>query len=182
MKNEYEKGQTQSSEKSKATKRAKVAIIMGSDSDLPVMKDAATALKIFGVSYEIAVLSAHRTPDEAAQFAKNAQKKGIQVIIAGAGGAAHLPGVLAAYTCLPVIGVPVPIGALQGKDALFSIVQMPKGIPVACVAIGNAFNAGLLAVQILAAGGSTPDSGLLEKFEKYKNELREKVLAKKIDP
>lgn len=158
----------------------KVAIIMGSDSDLPVMKEAATALQEFDIAYEISVVSAHRTPKEMSCFAEGARKRGIRVIIAGAGGAAHLPGMVAAQTELPVIGVPVPIGHMQGQDALLSIVQMPKGVPVATVAIGNAFNAGVLAAQILGAGGETPDSSILNRLSKYKEKLRKMVLSKKI--
>ncbi len=162
------------------SKPARVGIVMGSDSDLPVMKGAAEALDKFGVGYEMRVLSAHRCPDEAAQFAKEARKRGIRVIIAGAGGAAHLAGAMAAHSELPVIGIPVPIAPLQGTDSLLSTVQMPKGIPVATVAIGNAYNAGLLAVQILGAG--LPDEGeaLLDKFAAFKKDMRDAVLAKKI--
>ncbi len=162
------------------TKQARVAIIMGSDSDLPVMKGAAEALEELGVDYEMSVVSAHRTPVEMAEFASNAAARGFAVIIAGAGGAAHLPGMVAAHTPLPVIGVPVPVGHLQGMDALVSIVQMPKGVPVAGVAIGAAFNAGLLAAQILASGGAEPDRALLERVTEYKEKLRQIVLAKKI--
>ena len=154
---------------------ARVAIVMGSDSDLSVMQDAAAALEEFGVAYEIGIVSAHRTPREMADFAEGASQRGLAVIIAGAGGAAHLPGMVAAHTELPVIGVPVPIGPLQGEDALLSIVQMPKGVPVATVAIGNAFNAGLLAVQMLAAGG---DDKLLRALGAYKTELM-RLVAKK---
>jgi phosphoribosylaminoimidazole carboxylase PurE protein len=168
----------------KFSKRSKskpeVAIIMGSDSDLPVMKEAAEALREFGLSFELAVVSAHRTPDETARFAKSARRRGIRVIIAGAGGAAHLPGMVAAHSELPVIGVPVPIGHLQGQDALLSIVQMPRGVPVATVAIGNAFNAGVLAAQILGAGGKSPNSPLLNRIGSYKESLRKKVLSRKI--
>ena len=121
-----------------------VGILIGSDSDLPVMREAAAALEEFGVGHEIRISSAHRTPDETAEYAKSARKRGLKVIIAGAGGAAHLPGVLAASTTLPVIGVPIPTGHIGGIDALYSIVQMPGGIPVATVGIGNAKNAGLL--------------------------------------
>ena len=156
-----------------------VAIVMGSDSDLPIMREATEALKKLGVAYEIAIVSAHRTPHEMASFAEGARKRGIRVIIAGAGGAAHLPGMVASHTELPVIGVPVPIGPLQGEDALLSIVQMPKGVPVATVAIGNAWNAGILAAQILGASASTPD--LLDKVRAYKDELRAAVKAKKLD-
>lgn len=160
---------------------SKVSIVMGSDSDLPVMKAAGEALKKLGVEFEISVVSAHRTPDAMAEFASKARKRGIQVIIAGAGGAAHLPGMVAAYTELPVIGVPVPVGALQGEDALLSIVQMPKGVPVATVAIGNAWNAGVLAAQIVGAGGTKPDTALLDKIRAYKDELKDKVAQMKID-
>ncbi|MFT6398170.1 MAG: 5-(carboxyamino)imidazole ribonucleotide mutase [Bradymonadia bacterium] len=155
---------------------ARVAIIMGSDSDLPVMKGAAEALDGLDVPYEMSVVSAHRTPVEMARFADEAAGRGLGVIIAGAGGAAHLPGMVASQTPLPVIGVPVPNGHLQGVDALLSIAQMPKGVPVATVAIGAAYNAGLLAAQILATG----DPELLERVAAYKEELRQMVLAKKI--
>lgn len=164
----------------KGTRKAKVAIVMGSDSDLPVMQEAANALEELGIKYKMAIVSAHRTPDEMSKFAKTAHRKGFQVIIAGAGGAAHLPGMIAAQSLLPVIGVPVPMGHLEGQDALFSIVQMPKGVPVATVAIGNAYNAGILAAQILAAGGKTPDKKILKAISTYKEGLRKKVLAKKI--
>ncbi len=166
----------------KKTKNLKprVAVIMGSDSDLFVMKDAATVLEEFQISFEMKIVSAHRTPKEMAEFAETAKKRGIQVIIAGAGGAAHLPGMVAAHSEIPVIGVPVPIGHLQGQDALLSIVQMPKGVPVATVAIGNAYNAGLLAVQILAAGGIKKDEKLIKRLLDFKKALRKKVLAKKI--
>ena len=155
---------------------ARVAILMGSNTDMSVMKDAADALDRFEIPHDMHVLSAHRTPDAVAKFAEAAAGKGIQVLIAGAGGAAHLPGMIASYTALPVIGVPVPIGPLQGQDALHSIVQMPKGVPVATVAIGNAWNAGVLAAQILAAGGAQPDSVLLKKLDDYKAEMKKKVL------
>jgi len=127
-----------------------VGIIMGSDSDLPTMKEAAAVLEEFGVPYEVRVTSAHRTPRTMAAYASSAQRRGIRVIIAGAGGAAHLPGMAASYTLLPVIGVPIRTASLDGLDALLSVAQMPAGIPVATVAIGNARNAGLLAVRILA--------------------------------
>ncbi|MBC7756237.1 MAG: 5-(carboxyamino)imidazole ribonucleotide mutase [Bdellovibrio sp.] len=150
-----------------------VAIIMGSDSDWPVMKNAAQMLAEFGVAYEAKVVSAHRTPDLMFQFAENAQKDGYQVIIAGAGGAAHLPGMVAAKTTLPVLGVPVPSKHLQGQDSLLSIVQMPKGIPVATFAIGDAgaANAGLFAVSILA----NSDANLAKKLVEYRATLTEKV-------
>ena len=130
--------------------RPLVGILMGSESDWPTMKAAADILRELGVPFEARVLSAHRTPEAMASYATAAQSRGLKVLIAGAGGAAHLPGMVAAYTVLPVIGVPVPIGHLQGLDALMSIVQMPRGVPVATVAIGNAANAGLLGAQIVA--------------------------------
>ena len=147
--------------------KPQVGIIMGSDSDLPIMKEAANVLDEFGIGYEIKVLSAHRTPELTAEFASSAHKRGIKVIIAGAGGAAHLPGVAAAFHPLPVIGVPVKSKNLDGLDSLLSIVQMPSGVPVAAVAIGGAKNAGILAVQILAAG----DDELLKKMIAYKKKL-----------
>ncbi|GAA2087647.1 5-(carboxyamino)imidazole ribonucleotide mutase [Aeromicrobium tamlense] len=131
---------------------ARVGIVMGSDSDWPTMEAAAQAVAEFGIAYEADVVSAHRMPDEMLEYGRRAHERGIEVIIAGAGGAAHLPGMLAAVTPLPVIGVPVPLKYLDGMDSLLSIVQMPAGVPVATVAIGNARNAGLLAVRILAAG------------------------------
>ena len=164
--------------KNKKKSVPKIAIIMGSQSDMPVMKEAAVALKGLGVEYQMAVISAHRTPKEMMAFAEGARKKGIRVIIAGAGGAAHLPGMIAAITELPVIGVPVPIGHLQGQDALLSIVQMPKGVPVATVAIGNAWNAGILAAQILGTGSE--NSKILDKIASYKKSLRKKVLGKSV--
>lgn len=130
--------------------KAAIAVIMGSQSDWPVMKDACDILTTFNIHFEKHILSAHRTPDAMREFAINAKNNGIKIIIAGAGGAAHLPGMTAAYTTLPVIGVPIVSKTLQGIDSLLSIVQMPKGIPVATVAIGNAQNAGLLAISILA--------------------------------
>ncbi len=153
---------------------------MGSDSDFPTMEDASLVLTELGLAHKMMIISAHRTPDEMTKFAKEALGKGIQVIIAGAGGAAHLPGMIAANTPLPVIGVPVAVGHLEGQDALLSIVQMPKGVPVATVAIGNAYNAGILAAQILASGGKTPDKKLIKALQKYKEGLRKKVLQKKI--
>ena len=160
----------------KARTTSSVAIVMGSDSDLPVMKQAADALDKFAVPYELKVISAHRTPVEAAAYAQSARKRGIRVIIAGAGMAAHLAGALAAQTELPIIGVPLASGSLSGQDALLATVQMPKGVPVATVAIGGAFNAGLLAVQILGVG----DAKLLDKFKAYKTQIRKDVLAKKV--
>lgn len=148
-----------------------VGIIMGSDSDLPTMKGAIAICDQFEVAWEVAIVSAHRTPDRMVEYAKHAHQRGLKVIIAGAGGAAHLPGMVAALTPLPVIGVPVPSRHLQGLDSLYSIVQMPTGIPVATVAIGNAQNAGLLAVQILASHDAT----LLEKVQQYRQHLRKTV-------
>ncbi len=149
----------------------KVAIIMGSDSDLPIMKNAEKILSEFGVKSHLEVVSAHRTPERMFEFAKTAKQKGFHVIIAGAGGAAHLPGMVASLTVLPVIGVPVTVGKLKGLDALLSIAQMPKGIPVATVAIDNAANAGLLAVRILAVS----DKALTKKLEKYQTSQKIKV-------
>ena len=151
-----------------------VAIIMGSDSDWPTMESAANVLDEFGISYTAEVVSAHRMPEEMADFAKNAAKNGYKVIIAGAGGAAHLPGMVASLTALPVIGVPVPLANLEGMDSLLSIVQMPAGIPVATVGIGNAKNAGILAARILAAA----DSALLSKVESAMQKLNEEAKAK----
>jgi 5-(carboxyamino)imidazole ribonucleotide mutase len=152
-----------------------IAIIMGSDSDWPVMKAAATMLEEFGVPYDARVVSAHRTPDLMFEFAENAASRGYRAIIAGAGGAAHLPGMVAAKTALPVLGVPVPSKHLQGQDSLLSIVQMPKGIPVATFAIGEAgaANAGLFAVALLA----TTDPKLAEKLADFRRKQTEKVLA-----
>jgi 5-(carboxyamino)imidazole ribonucleotide mutase len=156
-----------------ATNKPLVAIIMGSDSDWPVMKNAAQMLADFGVEYTAEVVSAHRTPDKMFEFAENAKKNGYQVIIAGAGGAAHLPGMVAAKTTLPVLGVPVPTKHLAGQDSLLSIVQMPKGIPVATFAIGDAgaANAGLFAVSVLA----NHDATLVKKLAEYRATLIEKV-------
>ncbi|MBW4664147.1 MAG: 5-(carboxyamino)imidazole ribonucleotide mutase [Chroococcus sp. CMT-3BRIN-NPC107] len=151
-----------------------IGIIMGSDSDLPIMQDAIAICQEFDLPTEVAIISAHRTPERMFEYAKEAHKRGIKVIIAGAGGAAHLPGMVAALTPLPVIGVPVPSRHLQGLDSLYSIVQMPAGIPVATVAIGNAKNAGLLAIQILA----TSQSELLEKVQTYRQTLAQSVLDK----
>ena len=154
-----------------------VGIIMGSDSDLPTMQAAIAVCEKFGVSHEVAIISAHRTPERMVNYARTAHDRGIKVIIAGAGGAAHLPGMVASLTPLPVIGVPVATRNLQGVDSLYSIVQMPRGIPVATVAIGNAQNAGLLAVQILA----TSDSQLLTKVQEYRQELSAMVLDKQAE-
>lgn len=149
-----------------------VGVVMGSDSDWPVMRAAAEALAEFEVSYEADVVSAHRMPREMLEYAETAAGRGLRVLIAGAGGAAHLPGMLAAATPLPVIGVPVPLATLDGLDALLSIVQMPAGVPVATVAIGGARNAGLLAVRILAAS----DPALRDRMRSYQQELN--ALAK----
>lgn len=151
-----------------------VGIIMGSDSDWPVMEAAATALVEFGVPYEADVVSAHRMPREMVAYAESAATRGLRVIIAGAGGAAHLPGMVASLTPLPVIGVPIPLTHLDGLDSLLSIAQMPAGVPVATVAVGNARNAGLLAVRILAT--SAPD--LLRRMEDFQAALRETALEK----
>ncbi|MFB2895484.1 5-(carboxyamino)imidazole ribonucleotide mutase [Aerosakkonemataceae cyanobacterium BLCC-F50] len=151
-----------------------VGIIMGSDSDLPTMQGAIAICEEFGVTCEVAIVSAHRTPDRMVNYAQTAAQRGLKVIIAGAGGAAHLPGMVASLTPLPVIGVPVPSRHLQGVDSLYSIVQMPAGIPVATVAIGNATNAGLLAVQILA----TYQPQLQEKVVNYRQNLSESVINK----
>lgn len=151
-----------------------IGIIMGSDSDLPTMQGAIAVCEQFGVSYEVAIVSAHRTPERMVEYAQQAHQRGLKLIIAGAGGAAHLPGMVAALTPLPVIGVPVPSRHLQGLDSLYSIVQMPAGIPVATVAIGNAQNAGLLAIQIL--GTSQPK--LMQQVIQYRQGLTEMVMAK----
>ncbi len=151
-----------------------VGIIMGSDSDLPTMQAAIAICEQFNIAHEVAIVSAHRTPDQMVDYAKTAHKRGLKVIIAGAGGAAHLPGMVAAITPLPVIGVPVKTSTLSGLDSLYSIVQMPRGIPVATVAIGNAQNAGLLAVQILASHNSE----LLTQVQIYRQNLTDMVLEK----
>ena len=156
------------------TDKPLVGIIMGSDSDLPTMQGAIAVCEEFGVSCEVAIVSAHRTPERMVKYAQEAHQRGLKVIIAGAGGAAHLPGMVASLTPLPVIGVPVATRHLQGVDSLYSIVQMPAGIPVATVAIGNAKNAGLLAVQMLAS--HQPE--LLEKVQQYRQNLAQSVLDK----
>jgi 5-(carboxyamino)imidazole ribonucleotide mutase len=151
---------------------AKVGVIMGSQSDLSVMQGAVEILKEFGVPYEIEIVSAHRTPEKMLAYGKEAEKKGLKVIIAGAGGAAHLPGMVAAASTLPVIGVPVKSSnSIDGWDSILSILQMPSGVPVATVALNASKNAGLLAVQILAPA----DSSLMKKLYSYKEELKEKV-------
>ncbi len=152
-----------------------VSVIMGSDSDLPVMQEAANMLEYFGIPFEISIVSAHRTPERMFDFAKSAAGRGIRVIIAGAGGAAHLPGMVASITPLPVIGVPVKSSnSLDGWDSILSILQMPNGIPVATVALNAAKNAGILAASILG----TSDVALLQKVADYKNDLKEQVMAK----
>lgn len=153
------------------SKTPKAALIMGSQSDLPVLKGCIKILRDFGVETEVAVMSAHRTPDKAAEFARNAEKNGFDVIIAAAGKAAHLPGVLAAYTVLPVIGIPIKSSTLDGLDSLLSIVQMPKGIPVATVAVDGAENAALLAVQIIGVHNEE----LRNKMKAYKLKMAEDV-------
>jgi 5-(carboxyamino)imidazole ribonucleotide mutase len=152
----------------------RVLIVMGSDSDLPVMQEAGRVLADFGVPFEMTVASAHRSPDRAAAYAREAEGRGVRVIIAGAGGAAHLAGAVAAHTALPVIGVPLGGSAVNGLDALLATVQMPAGVPVATVAIGGARNAGLLAVQILGAA----DDGLRERYRAYKERLAREVEEK----
>ena len=152
----------------------RVGIIMGSDSDLPVMQEAAATLREFGVPYEMTIVSAHRTPARLFDYAQTARQRGIRVIIAGAGGAAHLPGMIAAISPLPVIGVPVKSSALSGEDSLLSIVQMPAGVPVATVAINGAKNAGILATQILGVA----DPALLDRIGRYKADLEAMVMQK----
>ena len=156
------------------TDAPRVGLIMGSDSDWPVMQDAADALAEFDVPFEVGVVSAHRTPGRMLEYARGAAERGIDVIIAGAGGAAHLPGMVASATPLPVIGVPVPLAKLDGLDSLLSIVQMPAGVPVATVSIGGARNAGLLAVRILGAA----DAALRVRMQDFQADLETQVLAK----
>ena len=151
-----------------------ISIIMGSDSDLEIMKEAANVLDEFKIPYEITVVSAHRTPDRMFSFAKEAKGRGIKVIIAGAGGAAHLPGMVASITTLPVIGVPVKLKTMDGLDSLLSIVQMPAGVPVATVAINNAKNAGILAAQILG----TYNEEIAERIQEFKDKMKEEVERK----
>lgn len=152
-----------------------VSIVMGSDSDLPIMKEAAEILQQLGVEYEMDIVSAHRTPEKLFEFASQAHKRGIEVIIAGAGGAAHLPGMLAAISPLPIIGVPIKsTNSIDGWDSMLSILQMPGGVPVATVALNGAKNAGILAAQII----SVSDKNIRKKIIKYKNSMREMVLAK----
>jgi 5-(carboxyamino)imidazole ribonucleotide mutase len=151
-----------------------IGIIMGSDSDLPTMREAIVVCAEFGIECEVEIVSAHRTPDRMVDYAKTAHLRGLKVIIAGAGGAAHLPGMVASLTPLPVVGVPVQTKALSGVDSLYSIVQMPGGIPVATVAIGNAKNAGLLAIRMLA----NHDAALLDQVLAYQESLRSMVMEK----
>ena len=162
------------------SKKTLVAIIMGSESDWPIMKYAAKVLDDFNILYEAKVVSAHRTPDLMFEFAESAEKEGFQVIIAGAGGAAHLPGMVASKTTLPVLGVPVPTKHLEGQDSLLSIVQMPKGIPVATFAIGEAgsYNAGLFAVSLIAVS----DKEVKKKLNEFREEQVTKVLNMKLEP
>ncbi|MFT4188118.1 MAG: 5-(carboxyamino)imidazole ribonucleotide mutase [Aeromicrobium sp.] len=157
-----------------ATSAPRVGIVMGSDSDWPTMKAAAEALAEFGIAYEADVVSAHRMPDEMLDYGRRAHTRGLEVVVAGAGGAAHLPGMLAAVTPLPVIGVPVPLKYLDGMDSLLSIVQMPAGVPVATVSIGNARNAGLLAARILATG----DEALTRRMLDFQTSLADLARAK----
>lgn len=151
-----------------------VGIIMGSDSDLPVMSEAAKILDEFSIAYEIKIVSAHRTPDYMAEYAKNAKSRGLRVIIAGAGGSAHLPGMTASHTSLPVIGVPIKSKSLDGMDSLLSIVQMPSGVPVATVAINGAKNAGILAAQIIG----TSDESISKKIIDFKQKIAKESLDK----
>ncbi|WP_166970978.1 5-(carboxyamino)imidazole ribonucleotide mutase [Brevibacterium atlanticum] len=157
---------------------APVGIVMGSDSDWPTMKAAAEALEDLGIESSAEVVSAHRMPEDMVDWAKTAAERGVRVIIAGAGGAAHLPGMIASMTSLPVIGVPVPLKHLDGMDSLLSIVQMPGGVPVATVSIGGAKNAGLLAARILGAGDSAEAEALRSRLDDYRHELRQVALDK----
>ncbi|MGD8195613.1 5-(carboxyamino)imidazole ribonucleotide mutase [Herbiconiux sp. P18] len=157
--------------------RPVVGVVMGSDSDFTVMSDAVQVLKDFGVPHEVQVVSAHRTPEKMIAYGRSARERGLKVIIAGAGGAAHLPGMIAAVTTLPVVGVPVPLSRLDGLDSLLSIVQMPAGIPVATVSIGGAKNAALVAVSILSTG----DGELASALDRYRSELEQLVDQKNED-
>lgn len=157
-----------------AKQKPVIGIIMGSDSDLPVMKEAARILDEFNITYEIKIVSAHRTPDYMAEYAKSAKSKGLKVIIAGAGGAAHLPGMTASHTSLPVIGVPIKSKSLDGMDSLLSIVQMPSGVPVATVAINGAKNAGILAAQIIG----TYDESISKSIIDFKKKMHDESLNK----
>jgi 5-(carboxyamino)imidazole ribonucleotide mutase len=157
-----------------------VLILMGSESDWPIMKEAYEILKRFEIGVHAEVASAHRTPEKTKDLAENARANGIRVIIAGAGAAAHLPGVVAAFTDLPVIGVPIASTPLAGTDALYAIVQMPKGIPVATVAIGGAANAGILALEILSVDSGPDGASAREKLKAYRSEMKQTALAKKL--
>lgn len=156
----------------------RVGVVMGSDSDWPVMSEAAAALDEFGIEYEKDVVSAHRMPEQMIEYGRTAEERGLRVIVAGAGGAAHLPGMLASVTALPVIGVPVPLKYLDGMDSLLSIVQMPAGVPVATVSIGGARNAGLLAARILGSGEGSDAAALRERMSAFQQELRAAAEAK----
>lgn len=156
----------------------RVGVVMGSDSDWPIMGEAASALEELGIEYEKDVVSAHRMPEQMIEYGRTAEERGLRVIIAGAGGAAHLPGMLASVTALPVIGVPVPLKYLDGMDSLLSIVQMPAGVPVATVSIGGARNAGLLAARILGAGEGPEAAALRERMRAFQERLRAEAQAK----
>ncbi|WP_277246439.1 5-(carboxyamino)imidazole ribonucleotide mutase [Micrococcus terreus] len=171
-------GTTQPAAPASAGTQARVAVVMGSDSDWPVMQAAADALEEFGIPYLVDVVSAHRMPHEMVEFGATAHERGIRVIIAGAGGAAHLPGMLASTTPLPVIGVPVPLKTLDGMDSLLSIVQMPAGVPVATVSIGGARNAGLLAVRMLATGDTPEAETLRTRLTEFAADLRDTAAGK----
>ena len=166
------------SDKADLAPRVLVGIVMGSDSDWPVMSAAAAALEEFDIAYEVDVVSAHRMPEEMVEYGRSAVDRGLRVIIAGAGGAAHLPGMLASVTPLPVVGVPVPLAHLDGLDSLLSIVQMPAGVPVATVAVGNARNAALLSVRILAAGDGPRGVALRERMREFQSALNATATAK----
>jgi 5-(carboxyamino)imidazole ribonucleotide mutase len=161
--------------------RPLVGVVMGSDSDFTVMSDAVQVLNDFGVPSEVQVVSAHRTPEKMISYGKSARERGLKVIIAGAGGAAHLPGMLSSVTTLPVVGVPVPLAKLDGLDSLLSIVQMPAGIPVATVSIGGAKNAALIAVSILSTSGDAAGDALADALDRYRSELAELVEQKNTD-
>ena len=152
-----------------------VGLVMGSDSDLVWMEQVADALEKFSIPYELKIISAHRTPDWVASYGNSARGRGLKVLVAGAGGAAHLPGMMAAHTTLPVIGVPCPVGVMQGEDALWSIVQMPKGVPVATVGIGSGWNAGILAVQMLSLDSGGEASRISSALEAHKLEMEQTV-------
>jgi 5-(carboxyamino)imidazole ribonucleotide mutase len=173
--NSKSKSRPQKNQLASMSEQPIVAIVMGSDSDLSYMTQAAEALSKFDIPFEMKIISAHRTPDLVMAFAGSARSNGIRVIIAGAGGAAHLPGMMAAHTTIPVIGVPIPNGPLQGQDALLSIVQMPKGVPVSTMTIGGAWNAGITAAQILSLGQGTENQRVARELEQYKEEMEQAV-------